>query len=67
MHDDQPIAPAALGYRFHSVEQEVQDDLLQLHMVAMHDGRLRIDIKRDDNVADDRITAHELYHARPAR
>ena len=62
MHDDQPIAPAALGYRFHSVEQKIQDDLLQLHMVAMHDGRLRIDIERDGDVADDCITAHELYH-----
>src|SRR4029453_6673505 len=43
-------------------EQKIQDDLLQLHMVAMHDGRLRVDIEHDSDVADDCITAHELYH-----
>src|SRR5262245_64914861 len=31
-------------------------------MVAMHNCRLRIDIERDSDVADDGITAYELYH-----
>src|SRR5262245_10129247 len=31
-------------------------------MVAMHDGRLWIDIERDRDIADDGITAHELDH-----
>src|SRR5262249_40134188 len=31
-------------------------------MVAMHNCRLRIDLERDGDVADDCITAYELYH-----
>src|SRR5204863_78909 len=57
------LGALALPDRFHGIEHEIQDDLLQLYGVAGHERQVGVELEPDRHVANDRVAAHELRHA----
>ena len=59
-HDDRALSSRGLGHRLDRIEQEIEDDLLELHAIGADDDRLVVEVDRDADVADDRIAGEHL-------